>query len=70
MSADRILHPSLAEFSVGADENGLMFYRPYGQFVILGAREACRTRGPALMAALPQHASNRGVHIVVKEEAH
>jgi hypothetical protein len=39
MPADRILHPSLAEFGIGADENGLMLYCPHGQFVILGARE-------------------------------
>jgi hypothetical protein len=70
MTADRIPHPSLAEFSIGADENGLMFYRPHGQFVILGAREAGRTCGPALMAAMPQHTSHRGIHVVIKEESH
>jgi hypothetical protein len=70
MSTDRVLHPSLAEFSISANENGLMFYGPHGQFVVLGAREACRTCRPALMAAMPQHASHRGIHVVVKEESH
>jgi hypothetical protein len=70
MTADRIPHPSLAELSIGADENGLVLYRPHGQFVILSARKACRTCGPALMTAMPQHASHRGVHVVVKEESH
>jgi hypothetical protein len=70
MPADRVRHPSLAEFSISTDENGLMFYRPYSQFVILGAREACRTCRPALMAAVPQHASHRGIYVVVKEESH
>jgi hypothetical protein len=70
MPADRVLHPSLAEFRISADENGLMFYRPHGQFVVLGAREARRTCRPALMAAMPQHASDCGIYVVVKEESH
>jgi hypothetical protein len=67
---DRVLHPSLAEFNISADENGLMFYGPHSQFVIFGASETCRTCRPALMATMPQHASDRGIHIVVKEESH
>jgi hypothetical protein len=70
MSTDRILHPSLAEFCISADENGLMFYGPHGQFVILGARETRRTSRPALMAVMPQHAPHRGIYVVVKEESH
>ena len=70
MSTDRVLHPSLAEFGISADENGLMFYGPYGQFVIFGAREARRTCRPALMAVMPQHTSHRGIYVVVEEESH
>jgi len=70
MSADCIPHSSLAEFSVSADDYGLMFYGPHGQFVILGTREAGRTRSPALMATVPQHASHRGIHVVIKEKSH
>lgn len=47
-----------------------MFHCPHGQFVVLGAREACRTCRPALMAAMPQHASHCGIYVVVKEESH
>jgi hypothetical protein len=70
MVANRILHPSLAEFGISADESSLMFYRPNGQFIVFGARESCRTCCPALMAAMPQHASHRGIYVVVKEESH
>jgi hypothetical protein len=70
MPADRILHPSLAEFSIGADDDGLMFYGPHGQFVVPGARQAGGTRCPALMASLPKHTSHRGIHVVIKEETH
>ena len=70
MSADRILHSSLTEFSISTDKDGLMFHCPHGQFVVFGAREACRTCRPALMAAMPQHASHCGIYVVVKEESH
>jgi hypothetical protein len=70
MPADCILHPSLAEFSISADDDGLMFCGPHGQFVILGARQAGGTRCPALIAAMPQHASHRGIHVVIKEKSH
>lgn len=65
MLADRVLYPSLAELSISADENGLMFYRPDGQFVILGTCEARRTCCPAFVAVLPQHASHCGIYVVV-----
>jgi hypothetical protein len=70
MPADRIPHSSLAEFSVSADKDGLVFCGPHGQFVILGTREPGRTRCPALMAAVPQHTTHCGVHVVIKEESH
>jgi hypothetical protein len=70
VSTDRVLHPSLAEFNISADENGLMFYGPHGQFVIFGACEARRTCRPTLMPMAPQHASHRGIYVMIKEESH
>ena len=70
MPADCVLHTSLAEFSVGADKDRLMLHGPYRQFVISCARQAGGTRCPALMTTLPQHASNCGIYVVIKQEAH
>jgi hypothetical protein len=48
----------------------LMLRSPHRQLIILGARQAGRTCCPALMTTLPQHAPNRGIHIVIKQEPH
>jgi len=68
--ADCIFHPSLAEPPVSADHGRLMPGSPHRQFIILGAGQAGRACGPALVTALPQHASYGGVHVVIKEEPH
>jgi hypothetical protein len=60
----------LAEFLVGADEDRLMLRRPYRQLVISGARQAGGTRPQALVTTLPQHLSDRGIHVVIKQESH
>jgi hypothetical protein len=43
---------------------------PHRQLVILGARQASRAWRPALMTALPQHASYSGVDVMIKQEPH
>jgi hypothetical protein len=68
--ADCVLHPSLAEFSVSADHDRLVPGGPHCQFVILGAGQAGRASGPALVTTLPQHASYCGIHVVIEEESH
>jgi hypothetical protein len=68
--ANRVLHPPLTELTIGADHSRLMLRSPHRQLIIPGARQASRTRCPALMTTLPQHASHRGIHIVIKQEPH
>ena|GEM_PF-5976084 len=70
MPANRVLHLPLTELTISADHSRLMLRSPYRQLIILGARQASRTRCPALMATLPQHTSHRGIHIVIKQESH
>jgi hypothetical protein len=68
--ADCVLHTSLAEFSIGTDKDRQMLRGPHRQLVISCARQATGTRCPALMTLLPQHASNCGIYVVIKQEAH
>lgn len=70
MPADCVLHSPLAEFSVSADNGGLMFRGSHGQFIILGARQASRTCCPASVARLPQHVPYCGIDVVIEEEPH
>jgi hypothetical protein len=60
----------MTEFSVSADHNRVMLGGPHRQLVILGARQASRACRPALMTALPQHASYSGVDVMIKQEPH
>jgi hypothetical protein len=60
----------MTEFSVSADHNRVTLGGPHRQLVILGARQASRTRRPALMPTLPQHASHSGVDVMIKQEPH
>jgi hypothetical protein len=66
VSADCVVHPPLAECSIGADKDRLMLRSPYRQLVISCARQASGTCCPALMTIPPQHAPHRGVHVVIK----
>ena len=70
MPPNRVLHPPLTEFTVSANDRCMMLCSPHRQLVIPGARQTSRTSCPALMTTLPQHTSHRGIHIVIKEEAH
>jgi hypothetical protein len=70
VSADCILHASLTEFSIGADNDRLMLRGPHRQLVIFCSCQASGTCCPALMATVPQHLSYCGVHVVIKQESH
>jgi hypothetical protein len=70
VSADRVPRAPLAEFFIGADKDRPMLRGPYRQLVISGARQACGTRTQALVTLLPQHPSDRGIHVVIKQESH
>jgi hypothetical protein len=70
MPADRVQHPTLTEFAVGADHGRVMLRSPHRQLVVLGTRKASRASCPALMTTLPQHTAHRGIYIVIKQEPH
>jgi len=70
MPADRVQHPPLTEFAVGADHGCMMLRSPHRQLVILRARKTSRASSPALMTTLPCHTAYRGIHIVIKQEPH
>jgi hypothetical protein len=70
MMPDRVLHPPSAEFPVGADHHGSMLGRPYRQRVIGRGREPYLARGQTLVPVTPQHPADRGIDIVIQQEAH
>jgi hypothetical protein len=68
--ADCVPHASLAEFSIGADNDCLMLRGPYRQLVISCSCQASGICCPALITTVTQHLSYRGVHVVIKQESH